>query len=370
MKLTRFRAENFRNIDFCDIGFSDGINILYGRNAQGKTNAVEGIYLFSRGKSFRAGEDRELVKFGAQGFRVSVEYEDKDGGGSLEYALFGRERRRLKNGYKINKVTEMVGNLRTVLFYPDDLGLVKGGPEERRAFLNVAVSQCYPAYIKCYGDYKSSLDQRNALLKMISKGEYVSDTELDSWSFTMAKYAAEIYCMRNDYVERLKVYAREVMGEISGGVEDLNIFYKSNIDDSGRKLERSEVEKLYSQILTSNKEKEKILGVSLYGPHRDDLEIEINGKSARLFASQGQQRCVVLSLKISEGEVNREIWGDYPVYLFDDVLSELDEPRREYIMGKVKDKQIIITTCEWDEKLFSGASVFEVDGGKYVSSHR
>ena len=188
MILKRFKAENFRNIECCDISFDSGVNLLYGNNAQGKTNAVEGIYLFARGKSFRASEDKELIKFGADGFRIFIEYEDKKGINTLEYALFGRERRRRKNGYKIDKIKEMLGSFKAVLFYPDDLGLVKDSPEERRAFLNVAISQCYDSYITYYSNYKKALENRNCLLKLSSKGMYVDENELISWSHYMAEY--------------------------------------------------------------------------------------------------------------------------------------------------------------------------------------
>ena len=147
MIIKRFKAEGFRNIESCDIIFKDGTNLLYGNNAQGKTNAIEGIYLFARGKSFRSAEDKELVGFNKEGFRISVEYEDKSGDNSLEYAFFGRERRRKRNGYPIKSVKEMIGSFRAVLFYPDHLGLVKDSPEERRSFINIAIGQCYPYYI-------------------------------------------------------------------------------------------------------------------------------------------------------------------------------------------------------------------------------
>ena len=173
MIIKRFRAENFRNIEKCDIEFADGVNLLHGKNAQGKTNCLEGIYIFSRGKSFRGRDDSELIKFGEEGFRISIEYEDKYGDETLEYALFGKERLRKKNGYKINKITEMVGSFKCVLFYPDNLGLVKGGPDERRNFLNVASSACFPAYMKHYADYKSALENRNCILKFMQKGNII-----------------------------------------------------------------------------------------------------------------------------------------------------------------------------------------------------
>ena len=368
MRIKRFRAENFRNIECCDISFCPGVNLLYGKNAQGKTNVVEGIYYFSRGKSFRGREDKELVKFGSEGFRISLDFSDECGDGSLEYAMLGKERLRKKNGYKINKVTEMIGSFKAVLFYPDNLSLVKDGPEERRGFLNVAASSCYPMYIKYYTDYKKALENRNCILKMMQRGLYIDRTELDSWSSSMAEYASYIHIFRKDYVERLTKYAGEVLNDISDGGEELSLSYESHIPDNI--TDRLDIKREYERILSESLDREIGAGITLYGPHRDDLEILINGKSARSYASQGQQRSIVLALKLSEGEVIKEMFGEYPVFLFDDVLSELDEKRRKYVLEGRGDRQIIITCCEPNECLGFTDNEIEVTGGRYVSSHR
>ena len=368
MIIKRFRAENFRNIKKCDIEFSPGVNLLYGKNAQGKTNVVEGIYYFSRGRSFRGREDKELIRFGKEGFRIQLEYESGLGDESLEYALFGRERLRKKNDYKISKVTEMIGSFKAVLFYPDDLGLVKDGPEERRGFLNVAAAACYAPYIKYYTDYKRSLENRNCILKMMQKGLPVDMRELESWSDSMAEYASHIYLFREDYVRRLTVYAERILNDISDGGEKLSLSYESSVG-SGM-TDRQTVKEAYKSVLCSSIDREIAAGVTLFGPHRDDLDIRINGKSARSFASQGQQRSIVLALKLSEGEVIREICGEYPVFLFDDVLSELDERRRKYVLSEIGKRQIIITCCDRSECIGFTDNEIEVSGGNYVSSHR
>lgn len=363
MILKRFRAENFRNIESCDVTFSPGVNLLYGNNAQGKTNAVEGIYIFARGKSFRLADDNELVKFGQDGFRVYIEYDTKDGTNTLEYAFYGRERRRKKNGYKIDKIKEMIGSFKAVLFYPDDLLLVKASPEQRRAFLNVAISQCYDVYISYYSNYKKALENRNCLLKLSSKGMTIDENELISWSYYMAEYASYINLMRKEYTVRLSRYANGIINEISEGKEEISISYKSDVTDESK--ERADIEAEYRKIFTENLEKEKIVGSSLYGVHRDDLIIELNGKSARHFASQGQQRSIVLAMKLAEGEVNKDISGEYPVFLFDDVLSELDEERRKYLIGGIGERQIIITSCERDSFGIPDANKIEVSFGSY-----
>ncbi|MBE6643809.1 MAG: DNA replication/repair protein RecF [Ruminococcaceae bacterium] len=362
MKIKKFKARNFRNIESCDISFSEGVNFIYGNNAQGKTNAVEGIYIFARGKSFRANDDSELVKFGTDGFHIFIEYEDKKGINSLEYSLFGKEKRRKKNGYKIDKVKEMIGNFKAVMFYPDDLLLVKDTPELRRSFLNVAISQCYDRYISCYSNYKKALENRNCLLKFASKGMFVDENELISWSYYMAEYASYIYVMRKEYIKKLEVYSKAIMIDISDGKEELELLYKSDVKSDTD--DRKEAEEEYRKIFTSEMERERACGTSLFGIQRDDIVININGKSARNFASQGQQRSIVLALKLGEGEVNRDICGEYPVFLFDDVLSELDEKRRDFVLRGVGERQIIITSCEKEEKKISGKKI-EVNNGCY-----
>lgn len=363
MIIKKLKAENFRNIKNCDIEFYPGVNILYGNNAQGKTNAIEAMYIFARGKSFRASEDKELIKFGEDGFRIYIEYEDKNGINSLEYAFFGKERRRKKNGYKLDKIKEMIGNFKAVLFYPDDLGLVKGGPEERRSFINIAISQCYESYISYYYNYKKALENRNCLLKFASKGMYVDENELISWSHYMAEYAAYIYFMRKEYIQKLSSYSERIMNEISDGKESLEILYKSDVKSEISDI--NEVKEEYKRILTSELDREKIVGSSLFGVHRDDLTININGNPARLFASQGQQRSIVLSLKLGEGEVNKDICGEYPVFLFDDVLSELDEKRKKYVLEGIGEKQIIITSCEEDNGTNKEDKKIKVTSGEY-----
>ena len=368
MRIKRFTAENFRNITACDIEFSDRVNLLYGKNAQGKTNAIEGIYLFSRGRSHRTADDKEMIRFGTEGFHVSIEYESIDGEVRLEYACFGRERLRKKNGYKLTRASEMVGSFRSVLFYPDDLGLVKDGPEERRSFMNVAIAQCFPVYLSEYQRYKTALENRNSILKAASKGQYFDENELVAWSESMAKYAAYIYVKRIEYIKLLSPYVKQLGLELSDGAEDITLALDSDIDGEPCDIKAAEEE--YLRIFTSNLEKEKIVGSSLYGPHRDDLLISICGRAARSFASQGQQRSIVLALKLAEGEVIRDLFGEYPVFLFDDVLSELDKGRRKYVVSGMKNRQVIITSCEGEDIIDGAETVIEVSGGSYVSSHR
>ena len=363
MILKRFSAESFRNIEKCNIEFSAGVNLLIGNNAQGKTNAVEGVNIFSRGKSFRGSDEKDLIRFGSEGFRIGIEYENKDGLSSLEYAVFGKERQRKKNGYKINKISEMMGSFRSVIFFPDNLRIIKDGPDERRNFINAAISQCFPEYIKYYSDFKNALENRNCILKFASKGFFVDENEITSWSSSMAEYASFIYVYRRDYIERIKKHAKEIMKEISDGDENVTLFYKSDIDEESS--DRQKIKEIYNRVFTAEIRREMAVGSSLFGVHRDDLIININEKSSRLFASQGQQRSIVLALKLAEGEVSRDISGEYPVFLFDDVLSELDEKRKKYIIEGIEKRQIIITSCDKDIAGEISSSKIEVYSGNY-----
>ena len=229
MILKKFSAENFRNVEREEINFSPGVNLLYGDNAQGKTNAIEAIYIFARGKSFRAKEDKELLKFGEEGFRISIDFKSKKSDEKLEYSLYGKERLRKKNGYKTN-IKDMIGSFKAVLFSPDDLSLVKDSPDERRSFLNVAISQLYPSYIDIYSNYKKALENRNHILKEASVGRFYDENELSSWSEYMAEYASYIYMMRRDYVKKAEFYSNKVIKEISYGKEEISLFYKSDIE--------------------------------------------------------------------------------------------------------------------------------------------
>ncbi len=368
MKVNNFKAESFRNIASCDIRFTDGVNLIWGENAIGKTNVIEGIYLFSRGRSFRSAVERDMVRYGDEGFRVSIEYEDKDGSRSLEYASFGREKRRRKNGYPVKSMRELIDGFKAILFHPDNLSLVKGAPDERRSFLNIAVSQCYPEYMAEYASFANILENRNALLKKASKDFYVDDAELTAWSESMAEYASYIYLTRLEYLKKLEVYVKEIGLKISDGKENIELEYKSDIEPE--KTERKAVRDAYIKILTSSFEKEKIVGSTLYGPQRDDIIIKINGSPTRGFASQGQQRTVVLAMKLAEGEVIRDMFGEYPVFLLDEMLSELDEKRRSFVLKTLENKQTIITSCECEEMGYLASNIINIKDGKYVSSHR
>ncbi len=365
MYLKRFRAENYRNIGVCDLTFDKGVNLLVGENAQGKTNALEGIYAFARGKSFRGATDKELVKFGETGFQTEITFEDRNRQQILFYSFEDGKRKRLRNHAPLKSLNEAMGHFRAVLFYPEHLSIVKGGPAERRELINVAIAQLDTQYIRDYAAYQKILDNRNYLLKQAQKGMYIDENELSAWSEKLAEYAARIHTRRVEYVNGISPFASSFLRDISSEKEEMRLSYQSDTE------EKEEVSAYgdYLKAFTEHLEREKAAGCTLFGVHRDDIDIFLGGVSARTYASQGQQRSCVLSLKLAEGEYAKKLTGDSPVYLFDDVLSELDKKRQSYVLGMQDERQIILTACD-QSLLGRGYNEIHVSGGTYASAHR
>ena len=364
MLLKRFFATNYRNILSCDIVFEKGVNILLGSNAQGKTNALEGIYYFARGRGFRTSSDSDLIRFGERGFDTSITFESQGREQTLSYSFYDGKRVRERNGHSV-KLTDMIGHFRAVLFYPEHLQIVKAGPEKRREFLNIAISQNDRIYVGYYAEYCKILENRNFLLKTAQKGGFIDMTELQAWSQKMAECAAQVYLARKRYIEGLSPIASLILEDISSGREKMELRYIT--DGAGDTFE--EAFDAYLKRFTEDLIHECQAGCSLYGVHRDDMDILCGGISARSFASQGQQRSAVLALKLAEGEYSHTLTGEYPVFLFDDVLSELDETRRQYVLGQAENKQMILTSCDLGENFHAFHRVI-VEGGTYVSTHR
>lgn len=356
--------ENYRNIEKARIEFNTGVNVLFGCNAQGKTNVLEAVYTFARGKSFRGASDREISSFGKNEYFCELEYEAGGRKQKLSTRYYEGAKVRLHNGVKIDRLFDMIGRFRAVFFCPEHLALVKGGAGERRSLLNIALSQSMPGYIRWLSDYNTVLANRNALLR--SDGDTAKNRQqLEVWSAGLAAYAADICIARRAYISRLEHYMNMFMKDMTDGAECVTLKYRCDADNST--VLKADLIKEYNELLTKNTEKERSSGATLYGIHRDDIIIKLNGASARHFTSQGQQRSIALALKLSEGEISRELMGEYPVFLFDDVLSELDESRRQYVLNSLCGRQIIITTCE--KSLFDGAcdlKLIRVENGKYT----
>lgn len=336
----------FRNIESEKIEFKNGINVIYGENAQGKTNILEGIYIFARGKSFRAFKDKELINFNSNVGYARMVYESKKGNCELGVEIPKNANKKFyRNKNKVNKTAEIIGEFRAVLFCPSHLGIIKDSPSVRRKFLDIAISQLKPLYIKMLAKYNTVLENRNAILKMKDDERKVYEGILEVYSEELATLSTDIANMRIDYVKKLDFWVKKYFNEMTDGKETPNITYETNADEADFDS-RESLKKKYTDLLKNNIDREVKYGATLYGIHKDDLKIELNGKDARFYSSQGQQRSLALAMKLSEGEISKELSGEYPVLLLDDVLSELDENRRKFILSNIKKRQVIITTCE------------------------
>ena len=370
MYCKKIKARGFRNIEEAEVEFSEGINILIGENAQGKTNLLEALFYPSVGRSFRGAHTPEIIGFGKQFAEIEVDYRDKRRDQNIKVTLFKDKQRKIeKNGIKVEKLSEIVGSFRAVLFCPEHLSMIKDGPAGRRSYMDMAISRVYPLYMHSLQRYAYLLKQRNALLKSAYTDRSAFNATIELWSAELAKEAATISEIRLDFIHRIGGYVSDIFSEMTSDRERPILKYDGS---SGQPQEeysdRALTEKKYFELLMKNHDREIAYGATLYGIHKDDMEIFLNDKSARIYGSQGQQRSLALALKLSEGEICREEFSDEPVFLFDDVLSELDETRRDYLIHKILSKQVIMTSCETGLlSEMQGARTIRVKNGEYFS---
>ena len=356
------KIENFRNIASASVTFTNGVNLLHGDNAQGKTNLLEAIYFIALGKSFRPAKEAELIRFGEDSALVVNEFSDSIRKQTLSVRLFaGRSRRVVEqNGLRVEKMSDMVGAFRVVLFCPEHLSLIQGGPELRRSYLNVALSQLRPLYLQSLQRYNRVLKERNALLKRAPEDMATFRATEPMWSAQLAREAAAVTVHRARYVEQINGHVRDcfadMMKKYEGACELPELTYMPTLGsdwlearaaDPTLLLDAKRLEERYLELLTTRHDREIGAGATLWGIHKDDIRITLNGRPARLYASQGQQRSLALAMKLAEGWVSAlESGGDMPVFLFDDVLSELDAHRRDYLVKEMQGRQVIMTACD------------------------
>ena len=372
MQCKKIKVENFRNIEQASVEFGPRVNLLLGDNAQGKTNLLEAISLMAIGKSFRGAKDADLIRFGQDKATVALDYCDHIRDMQLTATLMaGRKRRMEQNGLPVAKMSELIGGLRVVLFCPEHLSIIKSGPELRRNFLDVAISQLKPVYMSSLMRYNKILKERNRLIKEASESEnarrIMQDT-IDIWSEQLAHEGAVIARYRVQYIQKMKKAASVVFSDMTDGGEVPNFSYvgTAHLECEDDYLDTNKTERAFLNLLTASHAREIGAGYTLWGIHRDDIDITLNGVCARIFASQGQQRSLALAMKLAEGEICRESCSEHPVYLFDDVLSELDTRRRDYLTSRIYDKQVILTTCEPSElKRLGEANVIKVQNGTF-----
>ena len=363
MRISRLHLEQFRNIESLSVFPCETVNIIYGDNAQGKTNLLEAIWLLSGAKSFRGAKDADLIRFGERRALIESDFFCAGRQQTSKIQLEGKKTAWL-NDIRQDSITAFAGIFTTVVFSPSHLGLVKDGPAGRRKFLDTSICQITPRYIGMIGQYQRILLQRNTLLKDIYYASALLDT-LDIWDEKLSALGGVIIRMRMEYTRRLQKEAEDIYKGISMERESFSLDYRPFELPVQEGQTQREISSLLLEKMMQNRSEDLRSGSTGIGPHRDDLEISINGRSVRSFGSQGQQRSSVLALKLAESRCIGDILGERPVILLDDVMSELDQNRREYLLNHLTGSQIFITCC--DKGYFSrleGGRVFRMEHGQ------
>lgn len=352
--------KNFRNYENEKLEFHDKLNIIYGNNAQGKTNILEGIYMFSLGKSNRASKDLEMIKFGEDYSEIFMNFVSKGNETSGEIRIEKAKKKKIFiNESPIQKNSDLVGRFNVVFFGPEYLSLIREGPKKRRKNIDVMISQLKIGYVAALSDFKRLIEQKNNLLKEDRIDKFL----LDVINEKIIDLSAYIIKIRYEYIKKIENIAQKIQLDISDGKEKLEMNYIScnmNIDEK-------RVNNIKNILIEKSKdifEKEFRHRESILGPHRDDIEFKINEKDLKLFGSQGQQKTAVLVQKIAEVELFYEEIGEYPVLLLDDIMSELDSIRQDYVINKLQNMQIFIT-CTDREKFINMKSgkFFKIEKG-------
>lgn len=359
MKVKNILLTNFRNYEKLDIDFNDSRNIILGNNAQGKTNLVEAIYLCSFARSFRTSSIAEAIMIGSDSCTIESNIERDDFDINLKIMINRQGKKMIKrDGKLLTKTTELLSNLVVIVFSPDDLRIIKDSPEKRRSFVNKELSQLRPGYSERLKQYNEALKQKNFLLKSDNKYDASVDEMLDIYDYQLAVNGLEIIKYRRNFIDILSDRASEIQSHISGDKENLKIKYYETC--SPRNVKEMQ------EILYGYRERDKSVGSSTIGPHRDDIEFYINGKNARKYGSQGQQRTIALSLKLAEVRIAKDILLESPVLILDDVLSELDVDRQRVLLNEIDDVQLFITSTEIGSELrreIKSSQLFKVECG-------
>lgn len=361
MIVSNIKIENFRNIKNIEINPCENVNIIYGENAQGKTNIIESIWLFSGQRSFRSVKDSELVKFGEKYFKNEISV--FSGGREQKLKLqYEDKKESFINDIKQKSVSTFTEIFPSVVFSPSHMSLVKDGPAERRRFLNIALTQIKSGFSNIISKYNKNVSQRNILLKDVKEHPELMPM-LYIFEENIAKLGAMIVYQRLKYIELLNEKCKKIYKGISSGKESFSLKYITNYDTDG--ATQKDIEKSLLVLLTQNRKEDIMNASTSVGPHRDDLSIEVNNLSVRKYGSQGQQRSCVLTLKLGETLVLEEKTEEKPIILLDDVMSELDSGRQDYILHHLNEYQVFITCCDPSTVLkMKKGKTFHISGGK------
>lgn len=354
MYIKKIKLINFRNYIEQELEFSRYINIIYGDNAQGKTNILEAIFLCALGKSYRAKKEKELINFEKENAHVEINYIKEDREGTIELEL-NQNKTFFINGIKQKKISDIIGKVNIVMFTPDDIEIIKDGPQKRRKFLDVMISGIKPNYLYLLSNYLKVLEQRNLYLKQI-KFENKPEELLDIWDEKLSELDNKIFEYRKYYIQKINEKIKDIHKYITkcgkeNGFEEISIKYLSNADTKEK----------YYENLKKFRKLDINRGITSVGIHRDDFSILIDGKNTSIYGSQGQQRTAILSLKMSELEIIYDEIGERPILLLDDFMSELDEGRRNSLLTGIKENQVIITCT--DKIDINSEKIYKIENG-------
>ncbi len=334
MYLKKIKLVNFRNYKEQQIELSPNINLFFGENAQGKTNILEAVFLCAIGKSFRAKKEKELINLEEKQAFVEIEYEKSDRSGKIKI-IFDDKKNIYLNDVKQTKLSDILGKINMVMFSPDDMEILKSSPAKRRRFLNIMISQLRPHYVHSLNMYQKTLEQRNNYLRQILNNNKPVEM-LEIWDESLANYAKEVYEYRQEFVEKIKEKISNIHSQITNQKEELKLKYLSDCEDKEK----------YKEELRKSRTSDIERGYTQKGIHRDDIYFFINKKQVNIYGSQGQNRTVILSLKLAELEIIKDETEEYPILLLDDFMSELDENRRENFLKNIHNTQILITCTD------------------------
>ena len=360
MFIESLKLKNFRNYFEEDFTFKNGINVLVGKNAQGKTNCAEAIFFLCTGYSPRANKDKIVVNFNQETADISAVAKTNYGSVSTRILFNKSDKKRVfVNGLEVLKIGEFLGNIHSVFFNPMELKLVQESPEDRRRFMNISLSQMSKSYFYALAKYNKILSQRNNLLKNPDQ-EIIRET-LPIWDIQLSREASKIIRQRNDFLKELSPIVQEKQAYLTDGVEILKMKTESGYYGSEEDIAFAVKEDLKTAL-----EKDLRLGFTSIGPHRDDIKFTLNDSDVRVFGSQGQQRTVALSLKLAEAELFYKKFNEYPILILDDVLSELDKSRQKKLISAVEKMQTIFTTAVYESYVFKNKNVNKiiVENGK------
>ena len=352
MWIKKIKINNFRNYKQQEIVLEENINIFYGENAQGKTNIIEAIFLGSMGKSFRAKKDKEMIRLEMEKAEIEIEYQKSDRDGKIKIEVSNKKTIFL-NGIKLKKLSELLGNINIVIFTPEDINILKGGPQNRRRFLDIMISQLKPNYMYAINLFIKNLEQRNNYLRQIRE-EKKDENLLDVWDEKLAEYATIVFQYRNEYIKKISQKIKKIHGEITDEKEEIEIEYQSEC----------KTKEEYLKKLKERRKLDIIKGYTTKGIHRDDFMISINNKPIDIYGSQGQHRTAILSLKLSELNIVKEEIEEAPILLLDDFMSELDEKRIKSFLEKIENTQVIITCTEKIKVENKKILIYNVEEGK------